>query len=174
MRTITTAFMARASRTARWALALALLSLPLPAQAQSAADLAAVFASAGDVSALIAKARAERKADQPNFVQPIVKLAPYTLNLEYRMSGLMAPASVHETEAEIFFVVEGTGTAITGGTLAGAKRTNPENLSGTGIDGGRTRKLAKGDVLFVPQNSPHWFSADNGPLVLMSLHLPRK
>lgn len=144
------------------------------ASAQTPADLAAIFASAGDVSALVAKAKAERKPDQPNFVQPVVKLAPYTLNLEYRMPGLKAPASVHETEAEIFFVIEGAGTAVTGGALENGKRSNPENLSGTGIVGGDTRRIAKGDVLFVPQNSPHWFSAADGPLVMLSLHVPRK
>jgi mannose-6-phosphate isomerase-like protein (cupin superfamily) len=123
----------------------------------------------------MAKAKAERKADQPNFVQPVVRLAPYTLNLEYRMPGLKAPASVHETEGEIFFVIEGTGTAVTGGRLIDEKRSNPENLSGTGIEGGETRRIAKGDVLFVPQRSPHWFNpADGGPLVLLSLHVPRK
>ena len=144
------------------------------ASAQTPADLAAIFASAGDVSALVAKAKAERKPDQPNFVQPVVKLAPYTLNLEYRMPGLKAPASVHETEAEIFFVIEGAGTAVTGGALENGKRTNPENQSGTGILGGASRRIAKGDVLFVPQNSPHWFSAADGPLVMLSLHVPRK
>ncbi len=161
-------------RMAAWAVAAGVALGAAPAAAQSAADLAAVFAAAGDVSALVAKAKAERKADQANFVQPIVKLAPYTLNLEYRVPGLAANASVHETEAEIFFVVDGTGTATTGGKLVDEKRTNPENLSGTAIAGGETRKLAKGDVLFVLQKSPHQFSPTGGPLVLMSLHLPRK
>jgi len=145
-----------------------------PARAQAPADLAAVFASAGDVSALVAKAKAERKPDQPNFVQPVIKTSGYTLNLEYRWPGLKAPASVHDAEAEIFFVVEGTGTAVTGGTLENGKRTNPANMSGTGIAGGQTRRLAKGDVLFVPASSPHWFDPTGGPLVLLSLHMPRK
>ncbi len=145
-----------------------------PASAQSGADLAAVFAAAGDVSALVAKAKAERKPDQPNMVQPVVTLAPYVVNLEYRMSGLKAPAAVHETEAEIFFVVEGTGTAVTGGRLTDEKRTNAENLSGTGIEGGQSRRIAKGDILVVPQRSPHWFNPSDGPLILLSLHVPRK
>lgn len=145
-----------------------------PVSAQAPADLASVFAAAGDVSALVAKAKAERKADQPNFVQPVVKLAPYTLNLEYRMPGLKAPASVHETEAEIFFVIDGGGTAVTGGKLVEEKRSNPENLSGTGIEGGQSRRVTKGDILFVPEKSPHWFSPDGGPLVMLSFHVPRK
>jgi mannose-6-phosphate isomerase-like protein (cupin superfamily) len=145
----------------------------VPASAQSAADLAAVFASAGDVSALVQKAKTARQPDQPNVVQPVVKSSGYTLNLEYRWPGLKAPASVHDADAEIFFVVEGTGTAVTGGTLENGKRTNPANMSGTGITGGQTRRLAKGDVLFVPASSPHWFDPVGGPLVLLSLHVQK-
>src|SRR5512132_4200465 len=47
-----------------------------------------LFASAADVTAMIAKAKAERKPDQPNFIQPIVGLAPYTANLEHRVAGI--------------------------------------------------------------------------------------
>lgn len=132
-----------------------------------------LFASAADVSGMIAKAKAERKADQPNFVQPILTLAPYTANLEHRVGGVNAPASVHEREAEMFYVIDGSATLVTGGKLTEEKRTNAENLSGTGIEGGTPRAVAKGDFIIVPENTPHWFSAINGTVVLMSLHVPR-
>jgi len=129
------------------------------------------FASAADVTALIAKAKSDRKQDQANFIQQILQLAPYNANLEYRAA--VGPASVHEKEAELFFVVEGSGTLVTGGKLASERRTNAENLSGTAIDGGASRNVAKGDYFIVPENTPHWFSKVNGTLVLMSLHVPR-
>ena len=131
-----------------------------------------LFASAADVTAMIAKAKAERKPDQPNFIQPIVALAPYTANLEHRVGGVKAPASVHEREAEMFYVVEGSGTLVTGGTLREEKRTNAENLTGSGVDGGTTRKISKGDWVMVPEKTPHWFSQVDGTIVLMSIHLP--
>ena len=129
------------------------------------------FASAADVAALIAKAKAERKQDQANFIQQILTLAPYNANLEYR--GAVGPAAVHEKEAEMFFVIDGSGTLVTGGKLVGETRTNAENLSGTAIEGGTTRNVAKGDYFIVPEGAPHWFSKINGTLVLMSLHVPR-
>ena len=101
----------------------------------------------------------------------ILHLAPYNANLEYR-AGL-APASVHEKEAEVFYVIDGTATMVTGGKLKEEKRTNPENLSGTGIEGGEARTVAKGDFIIVPENTPHWFSKIDGVLVLMTLHVPR-
>jgi mannose-6-phosphate isomerase-like protein (cupin superfamily) len=131
-----------------------------------------LFASAADVTAMIAKAKAERKPDQPNFIQPIVGLAPYTANLEHRVAGIPAPASVHEREAEMFYVVEGSGTLVTGGKLKDEKRTNAENLTGSGVDGGTPRKIARGDWVMVPEKTPHWFQQIDGTIVLMSIHLP--
>jgi mannose-6-phosphate isomerase-like protein (cupin superfamily) len=140
--------------------------------AQGAAPAAKLFAGSADVTAMMAKAKSERKPDQPNFIQPIVQLAPYTANLESRVAGVKAPASVHEREAEMFYVVEGAGTLVTGGTLRDEKRTNPENLTGSGIDGGTPRRIAKGDWVMVPEKTPHWFSQVEGTIVLMSIHLP--
>jgi mannose-6-phosphate isomerase-like protein (cupin superfamily) len=140
--------------------------------APGAAPMAKLFASSADVTAMIAKAKAERKPDQANFIQPIVQLAPYNANLESRVAGVKGPASVHEREAEMFYVVEGAGTLVTGGTLRDEKRTNAENLSGSAIDGGTPRRIAKGDFVMVPEKTPHWFSEVEGSIVLMSIHLP--
>jgi mannose-6-phosphate isomerase-like protein (cupin superfamily) len=140
--------------------------------APNPAPEAKLFAGSADVTAMIAKAKRERKADQPNFVQPIVRLAPYNVNLEYRVAGIIAPASVHEREAEMFYVVEGAGTVVTGGTLREEKRTNPENLTGSAIDGGTPRRIGKGDWVMVPEKTAHWFTQIDGTLVLMSIHLP--
>jgi mannose-6-phosphate isomerase-like protein (cupin superfamily) len=129
------------------------------------------YTSAKEVMAMMAKAKSERKQDQANFIQTLLRLAPYTANLEYR--GVVGPAATHEKEAELFFVIDGGGTLVTGGKLVGETRTNAENLSGTAIEGGATQAVAKGDFFIVPENTPHWFSKIDGTLVLMSLHVPR-
>jgi mannose-6-phosphate isomerase-like protein (cupin superfamily) len=131
------------------------------------------FAGAADVEAMIAKAKNERKPDQANFAQPLLRLAPYTVNLEYRVEGIDTPATVHEKEAELIYVVEGTGTLTTGGKLVGEKRTNATNLSGTAVDGGSPQRISKGDYIFVPENTPHSFTRTQGRLVIMSIHVPR-
>jgi len=156
------------------AVILGVLTIAPAAMAQGAGPTAAkLFASSADVKAMIAKARAERKPDQPNFTQPIVSLAPYNANLEYRVAGLNAPASTHDKDAELFYVIEGSGTVVTGGTLQSERRTNADNSSGTGIEGGASRKIGPGDVVLVPEKTPHWFTQIDGTLVLMSLHLPK-
>ncbi len=143
-----------------------------PPAGQNTPPPAKLFAGSADVTAMIAKAKAERKPDQANFVQPIVRLAPFNANLEYRVSGVNAPASVHEREAEMFYVIEGSGTLVTGGTLREEKRTNAENLSGSAIEGGTPRRLVKGDWVMVPEKTAHCFSQIEGTLVLLSIHLP--
>ena len=129
------------------------------------------YTSADEIKALIAKAKSERKGDAPLVAEQILTLAPYNANLEYR--GAVGPAAVHEKEAEMFYVIDGSATLVTGGKLVNEKRANAENLNGTGIENGMSRNIAKGDFVIVPENTPHWFSSINGTLVLMSLHVPR-
>ena len=141
------------------------------AWAQQPAPTTKTYASASDVAALMAKAKAERKGDQPLVAERILQLAPYSANLEYRAA--VGPAAVHEKEAEMFYVIDGSATLMTGGKLVNEKRTNAENLGGTAIEGGKSQAVAKGDFVIVPENTPHWFSAINGTIVLMSIHVPR-
>jgi mannose-6-phosphate isomerase-like protein (cupin superfamily) len=140
-------------------------------QPPAAASGIKTYASSEDVKALIAKAKSERKEGQATVSERILQLAPYNAGLEYRAS--VGPAAVHETEAEMFYVIDGSATMITGGKLTAETRTNAANLSGTGIEGGETRNVAKGDFIIVPEKTPHWFSKIDGVLVLMSIHVPR-
>ena len=148
------------------------VTLATSAVAQQAPQQPKTFTSAAEVAAMMAKAKTDRKQDQANFIQQILRLAPYnTVNLEYRAA--VGPAAVHETEAELFFVIDGSGTLVTGGKLAGETRQNAANLQGTAIDGGESKPVAKGDFFIVPEGVPHWFSKINGTLVLMSFHVAK-
>jgi mannose-6-phosphate isomerase-like protein (cupin superfamily) len=129
-----------------------------------------IVATNAEIMAMVAKAKADRKPDQPTFAQPLLALAPYGANLEYRAA--IGPSAVHKKYAEFFYVVDGTATLVTGGKLANEK-SNGDNLSGTGIDGGSPRQVAKGDFVIVPEGTPHWFSTINGSITLMSFRLPR-
>ncbi len=130
------------------------------------------FTSAADVAAMMAKAKSERKPDQANFIDVLLRSAPYTADLEYRVRGVDTPPSVHETAVEVCYVIEGAGTLTTGGRLQGAKPTKSHNELGTGIEGGSSRHIAKGDFFLIPQNTPHAFHTTAATLVIMSMHLP--
>jgi mannose-6-phosphate isomerase-like protein (cupin superfamily) len=141
------------------------------ALAQQPAAQPKTYSSAADVAAMIAKAKSNHKEGQAIVQDTILSLAPYRAGLEYRAS--VGPAAVHEKEAEIFYVIDGSATLTTGGKLTNESRTNKENLTGSGIEGGTSRTISKGDFVIVPENTPHWFSSINGVIVLMSLHVPR-
>lgn len=129
-----------------------------------------LFTTSSEINSLIAKAKADRKNNAPLVTEPILRLAPYGANLEYR--GAVGTSAVHEKEAEFFYVIDGSATMITGGKLTEEKR-NGDNLTGAGIEGGESRTIGKGDFIVVPEGTPHWFSKIDGVLVLMSLHVPR-
>jgi mannose-6-phosphate isomerase-like protein (cupin superfamily) len=63
----------------------------------------------------------------------------------------------HEHTNHILIMVEGEATFVTGGTMVGAKRTNPEQMVATSIEGGETHHLSKGDVITIPAKTPHWW-----------------
>jgi mannose-6-phosphate isomerase-like protein (cupin superfamily) len=153
-------------------LGLALVFVSSAAFAQQAPSPAAgrTMVSAADVSAMIAKAKVDRKDNQALLAQSMIRLSPYNVSLEYRAA--VANAAVHETEAELFYVIDGSATLVTGGRLKNETRTNETNLSGSGIEGGQSRHVAKGDFIIVLEGQPHWFSQIDGTVVLMSLHLP--
>ena len=150
--------------------ALTLLAAVAGAQ-QPASTAVKTFTSASDVAAMLAKAKAESQPGKPVPAQTLLQMAPYNAVLAY----LTAPggAGVHETEAELFYVVEGSATMVTGGKLVNEKRTNAENLTGTAIEGGSARTVSKGDFIMLPEKTPHWFSAVNSSFAFMALHVPR-
>lgn len=129
-----------------------------------------LFAASADVAALIEKAKHDHKPGQATVIEPLLTLAPYRASLEYRTS--VGPAAVHVHDDEFFYVIEGSGTLVTGGKLVHAVQTNAENFSGESIEGGKAVPVAKGDFIVVPENTPHWFSSINGRIVDMSLHVP--
>jgi mannose-6-phosphate isomerase-like protein (cupin superfamily) len=61
----------------------------------------------------------------------------------------------HEHTNHIFIMVEGEATFVTGGTMVDAKRTNPDQMTATAIEGGETHHLSKGDVITIPAKTPH-------------------
>jgi glc operon protein GlcG len=71
---------------------------------------------------------------------------------------------VHEQDADIIYVLDGTATFVTGGTVVDGKTIAPGEIRGADVKGGETRQIARGDVIIVPAGTPHWFKEVPGPL----------
>ena len=74
-------------------------------------------------------------------------------------------AEVHVKDADIIYVLEGSTTFVTGGTLVDGKTTAPDEIRGAAIKGGESRRLGKGNVIIVPNGTPHWFKQVDGPVL---------
>jgi len=147
-------------------LATAALAQP-PAAAPQPTPTKGIVFTAADMAALVAKQPGDKNA-----FQAFIQLAPYNVSMEHRVN-VPQSAAIHDTEAELFYVIKGSATMVTGGKLVDGKQ-NGINWTGTSIQGGTENKLAAGDFFLVPEGVPHWFSKVDGEVTLMSLHLPRK
>ena len=73
-------------------------------------------------------------------------------------------AEIHTRDTDVIYVVDGSATLVTGGVAVGAKETEPDEVRGSAIEGGETRRITKGDVITVPAGTPHWFKDVKGPI----------
>jgi mannose-6-phosphate isomerase-like protein (cupin superfamily) len=74
----------------------------------------------------------------------------------------------HHQVAEVYHIVEGNATLVTGGVMDNSKEAPADGelvkvltgptASGSGIKDGVSRKVGPGDVIIIPPNTPHGFS----------------
>lgn len=101
------------------------------------------------------------------------------IGLVYRVTS--KTAATHDKVSEVYHVIEGSGTFVTGGTLVNPERRDKElaffeTLSGPGttgasIQGGVSRHIGKGDVVVIPAGTPHWFSEIQSPLTYLVVRM---
>jgi len=108
------------------------------------------FLPAPDVAAAFAKGR------------PLVETENYKVHASRREAP--GEVEIHTRDTDIIYVLTGTATFVTGGTIVGGRETAPEEIRGPSVEGGDTRTLKAGDVVIVPFGTPHWFKAVPGPM----------
>jgi mannose-6-phosphate isomerase-like protein (cupin superfamily) len=95
----------------------------------------------------------------------------------YRAKGISpSGSSSHDKVTEIFQLIEGSGTLVTGGDIVNPQRregtselvsgVSGPGISGTAIQGGTSRQVSKGDMVVIPAGTPHWFSVVDEPIKL--------
>ena len=62
---------------------------------------------------------------------------------------------LHERFADLFVVLDGRATLLTGGTIEGAETIGPGEIRGVAIKSGTRQELRAGDVAHVPAGLPH-------------------
>ena len=125
------------------------VAIAIPATAGRGSEVR--YVPAGEVAAAFAKGK------------PLLETDGYKVHASRREGP--GQAEVHVTDTDVIYVVEGTATLVTGGTVESGATIAPGEIRGASIKGGTSRALAKGDVVVVPNGTPHQFTAVSNPLL---------
>jgi glc operon protein GlcG len=93
---------------------------------------------------------------------PLVRGLNYKVDASHRDAG--GVVEVHTRDTDIIYMLEGTATLITGGATIDAKTIEPEEIRARESRGGDSRVITKGDVVVIPNGTPHWFKEVQGPI----------
>jgi len=72
---------------------------------------------------------------------------------------------VHTKDADILYVLQGSATIVTGGTMVEGRNIAADEIRGKESIGGETRSLIPGDTMIIPNGVPHWFKEVQGPFL---------
>jgi mannose-6-phosphate isomerase-like protein (cupin superfamily) len=69
--------------------------------------------------------------------------------------GMQRGSEMHDTTNHVFIIEDGEAEFVTGGKMIDPKVIDPGQTRGTGIEGGASHHLTKGDVITIPAKTPH-------------------
>jgi len=141
------------------------------ARAQMPTD--ATDITAAQVQAFLKDAPRDRNSDRPIRV---IDTGGYRVGLfgVFRPKEAPITATAHQTDAtETYYMLDGAGVLVTGGTLK--KPATPRqstlgnwtDIASSGIDGGTSRRLSKGDVVIIPGGVPHGWASVEGDVTYL-------
>lgn len=64
-------------------------------------------------------------------------------------------AEMHASDNDMFFVLDGEASEVTGGIIVDAKEVSPGETRGTRVEGGIPTPMRKGDIIHIVPNTPH-------------------
>jgi len=144
-----------------------ILTLLLALAQTGANSLPAADVSASQLAQILEQERQTGVTDTP--IRTVDAGGHYVgIGLVHRAKGAGGAAARHDHVAEVYQVLEGSGTLVTGGTILNAapREVNVARglpiggpgIGGTAIEGGVSRRIGKGDMVIIPAGTPHWFS----------------
>jgi len=153
--------------------AMGIFVLLVASSARAQAPMAATDISAAQVQAFIKGAPQDRNSDRPIRV---IDVGGYRVGVfgVFRPKGTPASATVHQIDvSETYYMLDGAGTLVTGGTLRKPVTPRQSNLGewmdqgSDGIEGGVSRRIAKGDVVVIPGGVPHGWASLEGDIAYL-------
>jgi len=142
--------------------------LLLLAQASATKVLPATDVKAADIQATVKEEIAKKLTDVPIRTVDVgghnVSIAVVHRDKGTNLTGMAA----HDKVSEVYYIVEGSGTFATGGTLLKPQKRESSSdtvrqlsgpgYAGAGIQDGTSRRMSKGDMVIIPAGTPHGFT----------------
>lgn len=101
----------------------------------------------------VAYLRKMAQAGSGDASETLKQFTGHSIMLSVRLrSGI---AELHENFSDLFIVLDGKATLITGGTIVNSKKTGPGETRGDSVTGGNAQELRAGDMAHVPAGTPH-------------------
>jgi len=151
---------------------LAVLVVGVGAWAQSEVPANPALFHSGDA---IAAELAKEEIDPGGHVVSIVETEDFGVSVRRRTDRVQQYAPVHPLSTEVYRILDGSGTILTGGVLdppsPPATPDRPDNLRSSGVKGGTPRDLKAGDVVVIPAGSPHQFIKVNGSITYIEVRI---
>lgn len=131
------------------------------------AQVPATYISKEDHEAVLAKQKAANVIDQPIQASEVLG-GKASVAMLHRVKP-EASALIHDHVTETYYIVSGSGTLVTGGSLGNAKPIDLSRFNvgmsqqGTRV-GGVSQRVKPGDIIIIPAGTPHSFSELDGPI----------
>ena len=114
--------------------------------------------------------RLEKKIGQEKMVfETIGNWKGHSVYLVLR--GATSPPEFHETEKDVYIIQRGKATFVIGGELVDEEKRPRKQRRGSSIRGGIRRELAPGDIIHIPEATPHQLLINPGePFMYILIH----
>lgn len=139
---------------------LAVAQTPPPATPQVATDITAT-----EIRSFIDSLPRDRVSDRA--IRVVETTGDMRLGVfgVYRPDGVTGDVNVHLVDTtEIYYMLKGSATLVTGGTLVEPYEANPSWMRAKSIEGGVSRRVGPGDVIVIPGHTAHWWSEMEGEI----------
>ncbi len=134
-----------------------------------------------DLQAALKKTASARVSDQQLRVVDVDGEYNVAVGILHRAKTDSRPsgALTHEKITEVYQIISGNGTLVTGGSLVNPKESPADSeivkvlagpsITGSSIQGGVSRKVGPGDIIVIPPNTPHGFSEITSDQIIYSV-----
>jgi len=128
----------------------------------------AVHISPAEVAAFLETAVAKNLIDQP--MKGVDVHGGRAMVAMLHRDQAETGALIHERVTETYYILHGSGTIVTGGTLGGTAKPTDLSRFGAGPSlagqrqGGESRRVGPGDTIIIPAGTAHSFSTLDSPI----------